>query len=111
MEEEIINLKWSNGENYDRSKKSDKDKYINDTKLNEKKLDENECSIEEQVIEYHRHKQSGDKQYKREENSDRLKGRELSIQSSMNPFLGSQNYIEDIISQDEFLRPKNSNYT
>jgi hypothetical protein len=31
------------------------------------------------------------------------------IQTSINPFLSGHNYLDDLLVQDEFLRPKDSN--
>ena len=35
--------------------------------------------------------------------------RELLIQTSINPFMSSNDYIRDLEVQDEFLRPSDSN--
>ena len=42
--------------------------------------------------------------------NERLVGRDKLIQTSINPFLSSCDYINDIATQDKFLRPKNSSY-
>ena len=46
---------------------------------------------------------------KREKQNEKLSNRDLIIQTSINPFISSQNYIDDIHNEDEFLRPKDSN--
>ena len=45
----------------------------------------------------------------REINYTRMGDRELVIQTSINPFLATNNYLEDLFVQDKFLRPKDSN--
>lgn len=45
----------------------------------------------------------------REINSERMSQRELLIQTSINPFMSSNDYIRDLEVQDEFLRPSDSN--
>ena len=45
----------------------------------------------------------------REINSERMSKRELLIQTSINPFMSSNNYLRDLEVQDEFLRPLDSN--
>ena len=42
--------------------------------------------------------------------NDRLTGREKMIQTSINPFLSNSNYLSDLKTQNDFLRPKNSSY-
>ena len=46
----------------------------------------------------------------REINSERMSQRELLIQTSINPFLSNSNYLNDLKTQNDFLRPKNSSY-
>ena len=45
----------------------------------------------------------------REINYTRIGDRELVIQTSINPYLATNNYLEDLSVQDKFLRPKDSN--
>jgi len=47
---------------------------------------------------------------KREINYDRLSKRKLVTNCKINPYLTSNNYLNDISVQDKFLRPKNSNF-
>ena len=46
----------------------------------------------------------------REINYDRLSKRKLVTNRQINPYLQSNNYLNDISIQDKFLRPKNSNF-
>jgi|TARA_B110000037_G_C17039533_1_gene473069 hypothetical protein len=45
----------------------------------------------------------------RELNSERMSQRDKIIQTSINPFMMSNNYLDDLKIQDDFLRPKDSN--
>ena len=45
----------------------------------------------------------------RELNSERMSQRDKIIQTSINPFMTSNNYLDDLRIQDNFLRPKDSN--
>lgn len=38
--------------------------------------------------------------------NDRLKKRELITNNGINPFISTQNYVDDLKKQDEFLRPQ-----
>lgn len=49
------------------------------------------------------------KSTKREEQNSKLSERTLMIQKSVNPFMDSKNYVDDLNKEDEFLRPKDSN--
>jgi hypothetical protein len=49
------------------------------------------------------------KNSKRENNSDKIYERGLTPQVGMNPFLQGNNYIQDLETQNEFLKPLNSN--
>ena len=46
----------------------------------------------------------------REINYKRLSKRKLITNKQINPYLTSNNYLNDISVQDRFLRPKNSNF-
>jgi|SaaInlStandDraft_1057018.scaffolds.fasta_scaffold171597_2 hypothetical protein len=56
-------------------------------------------------------KSKGDKMElnKRELCSDRISQREMHIQTNINPFIEKRNYVNDISTQDNFLRPLDSN--
>jgi hypothetical protein len=45
---------------------------------------------------------------KREELDTKIAGRELVQQIGSNPFLGDQNYVDDIAIRDQFLKPINT---
>ena len=46
---------------------------------------------------------------KRENNSDKIYERGLTPQVGMNPFLKDSNYLQDLETQNEFLKPINTN--
>ena len=50
------------------------------------------------------------KENKREDNNNKMLEREMIMQTSQNPFMIKNNYIDDLTIQDEFLKPKNSSY-
>jgi hypothetical protein len=48
---------------------------------------------------------------KRENSSDKIYERGLTPQVGMNPFLKDNNYLQDLDTQNEFLKPINSSLT
>ena len=46
---------------------------------------------------------------KRENNSDKIYERGLTPQTGMNPFLKDSNYVQDLETQNQFLKPINTN--
>ena len=47
---------------------------------------------------------------KREDHNNKMLEREMIMQTSQNPFMIKNNYVDDLTVQDEFLKPKNSSY-
>jgi uncharacterized membrane protein YgaE (UPF0421/DUF939 family) len=47
---------------------------------------------------------------KKDFHNEKLSSRHMIIQTNVNPYLESNNYIDDLINQDEFLRPRDSNF-
>ncbi len=45
----------------------------------------------------------------RQDSNDRLMNRGMMIQTSINPYLSNNDYLNDVKVQDDFLRPKDSN--
>lgn len=72
-------------------------------------LDAKEENIEEAVVREHEHNYTVEKNNKREICSRRMAQRDLMIQGLINPYLGKNNYIEDLNNQENFLRPQDSN--
>ena len=46
----------------------------------------------------------------REELDDKMSNRELLFQRGTNPFLQTTNYVNDVIARDTFLKPKNTTF-
>ena len=68
-------------------------------------IDMREKNIEEELINKH------EETYTKKELCDkRMASRDLAIQGLCNPFMFNNNYLEDLNNQDQFLRPKDSNY-
>ena len=92
MSQKYIYWKWSNGGILKQSfRESNKNS----------KIQENYQSKEIKIEDRRRND--------RELNSERMSQRDMVIQTSINPFLSANNYIDDLKVQDQFLRPKDSN--
>ena len=102
--EGIREFKWSTGEPYEKSKKGDNKKVNNISTMEEEIVNQHRTGMISQPC------HSRMTENKREENENRLKERELSVNSNLNPFMNGNDYVQDITFRDEFLRPKNSNY-
>ena len=107
----IQHLIWSKGEKYEQSLKSDKEKYI--------VREENVARVENVAEEYNKMKgilfDDGTESCmrvsnKREDANTKLSERCMIENISQNPFLSRNNYLNDLQVQDEFLKPKNSNF-
>uniref|UniRef100_A0A6C0II39 Uncharacterized protein n=1 Tax=viral metagenome TaxID=1070528 RepID=A0A6C0II39_9ZZZZ len=102
MTDSIQQFKWSTGEKYEQSIKTDREKYIIDESKeynNMKKLlfeDGTESCMRISN--------------KREDANTKLNERCMIESISQNPFLPRNNYINDLQVQDEFLKPRNSNF-
>jgi hypothetical protein len=94
-------IKWSYGEKYEQSTPADKEKYTiqsNDyNTMNELLFDDGTDACMRVSN-------------KREDANTKLNERLLIENVNQNPFLPRNNYINDLKVQDEFLKPKNSNY-
>jgi hypothetical protein len=112
IQNDIQHLRWSKGEKYEQSLKSDKEKYHAYT----------ERQVEQEVTvaeEYNKMKcllfDDGTESCmrvsnKREDANTKLSERCMIENISQNPFLSRNNYLNDLQVQDEFLKPKNSNF-
>jgi hypothetical protein len=103
-------FKWSTGEKYEQSTPAEKEKYIiheSDINVNNNGgLDSTMSSLlfddgTESCMRVSN---------KREDANTKLNERLLIENVNQNPFLPRNNYINDLKVQDEFLKPKNSNY-
>lgn len=109
--------KWTKGEPYERSRRIIKADEIPDKKIDVEYIkqieesaytsslnhDENTWDILNQSI-YNGFKRES----KREELDFKIADRDLVQQIGFNPFLGNQNYLEDIQVRDQFLKPMNT---
>jgi hypothetical protein len=98
-------FKWTKGEKYEQSLKTDKEKYVE--------------KVENVAEEYNKMKsllfEDGTESCmrvsnKREDANTKLSERSMIENISQNPFLSRNNYLNDLQVQDEFLKPKNSNF-
>ena len=69
-------------------------------------IDMRDKNIEEELIQNHEKMHSN----KKELSSQRMAQRDMIIQGLINPYMFKNNYLDDLKNQDEFLRPKDSNY-
>ena len=88
-------IKWSNGIKPTKSNKSDKQLYIAD----------NDDEINHEI----NHEINNFSSNKREFVNDKINQRELIQNTCKNPFFESQDYIQHLSNQDEFLRPQKTN--
>jgi len=98
-------LKWSKGEKYEQSLISDKEKYL----LKEPNVAEDYNKMKTLLFD------DGSESCmrvsnKREDANTKLSERCMIENISQNPFLSRNNYLNDLQVQDEFLKPKNSNF-
>jgi hypothetical protein len=98
-------LKWSKGEKYEQSLISDKEKYL----LKEPTVAEDYNKMKTLLFD------DGSESCmrvsnKREDANTKLSERCMIENISQNPFLSRNNYLNDLQVQDEFLKPKNSNF-
>jgi len=106
--------KWTKGEPYERTKRLKQLLEIEDTEFSNEmdnsayssslNYDENTWEILNKNISNIDFKISN----KREELDSKISDRKLVQQIGYNPFLGENNYIDDITIRDEFLKPINT---
>ena len=102
-------LKWSTGEKYEQSTQSDKNKYTNGEYIKGGGGDSDYSKMNSLLFD------DGTESCmrvsnKREDANTKLNERCMIESISQNPFLPRNNYINDLQIQDEFLKPRNSNY-
>lgn len=86
-------LKWCNGEKNEKSLR---------VKNNEEILPGN--NFEEEVVLQHENNFN-----KKELCSERISNRDKLTNGTSNPYMVKNNYLDDLLNQDMFLRPKDSN--
>ena len=85
-------LKWSRGEKFEKSVRNKEEVLPGDT-------------FEQEVIIQHEDNYKN----KKEICSDRISNREQFVTGVSNPFMINNNYLDDLINQDIYLRPRDSN--
>ena len=86
-------LKWTHGEKIKKS-----------LRKNEEEVKQGD-TIEQEFIIHHEDSFKN----KKEICSDRISSREHFTQGVANPFMTNNNYLDDLLNQDTYLRPKDSN--
>lgn len=86
-------LKWGHGEKIKKSLRKNKEEV--------KQGD----TIEQEFVIHHEDSFKN----KKEICSDRISNRKHFTQGKANPFMINNNYLDDLINQDTYLRPKDSN--
>lgn len=95
--------KWSNNKSIDKILKSARNVKVDKDVIDEKKDTEKKVLLTDiQPL----HTEPSDK---RSQCNERMSSRYMVIQTPINPFLNSCNYVDDLAVQDTMLRPKDSN--
>ena len=100
-----IELKWSLGEKYEQSTKADREKYLPNANDNGSDYNQMKTLLFEDGTESCMRVSN-----KREDANTKLNERSMIESINQNPFLPRNNYINDLQIQDEFLKPRNSNF-
>lgn len=104
-------LKWSNGSKYEKSKKYEKEKYLNNDSDNDNKNIQIDTMLEKSIYLDNLRESSQDLKLnnKKEESNKKYLEREYISNTNLNPFLKETDYINDLMNRDKFLIPKDSN--
>ena len=97
--------KWTKGEKYAQSLKTDKEKYVEKVENIAEEYNKMKSLLFEDGTESCMRVSN-----KREDANTKLSERSMIENISQNPFLSRNNYLNDLQVQDEFLKPKNSNF-
>ena len=110
-ENERITWKWSLHKEGEKIERSTRMTIPTEQKTQEKPAEQ--VFIEKQIgiksQEFTRAHDDSDN--RREHSYQQMSQRELIAGGAMNPFLSTNNYINDLQVQDKFLTPQNSNFT
>jgi hypothetical protein len=114
--------KWSNGEEYCKSSRNSNDKNLNNETLDfdtrtdaiTQSLEPNSffnqdtdmINITNTVFSRNQSLSSS----KRETLDDKISDRQMIAQRGVNPFM-QNNYVNDVVARDIFLKPKNTNFS
>ena len=131
MNQPEISIKWTYGEPYEKTSIHSKNPFTIETikmeennrmreikkfaigESNQKQLErEFICSEEQPQLLYGNVVKESfqKKENKRDENNNKILDREMIMQTSQNPFMIKNDYVNDLTVQDEFLKPKSSSY-
>ena len=86
-------VKWTHGDKCEKSLRQEVEEIVQGD------------SIEEEVVIQH----EDEFKNKKEICSDRIRDRDKLSQGISNPFMINNNYLDDLLNQDTYLRPKDSN--
>jgi hypothetical protein len=107
--------KWSNGEPYERSRRSNKKSTIEEENIQDELFSKNieesaySTSLNHDENTWDMLNQGFLKQSnKREDLDNKIADRQLVQQKGFNPFLNDSNYVEDIAVSDMYLKPVNT---
>ena len=107
--------KWSNGEPYERSRRTNKKSTIEEENIQDELFSKNveesaySTSLNHDENTWDMLNQGFLKQSnKREDLDNKIADRQLVQQKGFNPFLNDSNYVEDISVSDMYLKPINT---
>jgi hypothetical protein len=111
MKQQIIEWKWTKGENYERSKRLAKESIDeNLTKVIEQTAYESSLNHDESSWDLVNNLNNGFINFnKREDTDKKLAERQMMSQINMNPYLTNNDYVNDISIRDSFLKPLSTN--
>lgn len=103
--------KWSNGEDFVRTVRPKKTNNL--TNIQEPVHVPIDVSLEENdtfAFEPQFSRNDNESVKMREDLDNKISQRELLFQRGTNPFVQTNNYVEDIMARDVFLKPKNTTF-
>jgi hypothetical protein len=115
-DKKLLFLKWTNNTIPDRTirTKDNKLNNDNDNDIIEHVLKENlDNNFNDKQIDFDRLVPEGfiKQNTKRDGQNEKLLSRGMMIQKNINPFLDTSKYINHLDAEENFLRPKDSNFT
>jgi hypothetical protein len=109
MERSYIEWKWSNGISYNKSSRRIVELTNNDTEIIESTTNDSNAirqSLDDQLGSYNETLFSrNDGGNRREETYSKMADREMINQINQNPFLLNTDYVNDLATQDKYLKP------
>lgn len=124
--------KWSNGSFFEKSKRpkniqkhyqENRVEYGNQFQFNQEKSDNEtlrsaldsgdslaDLNYKGEILSLVQGQELKKKTNKREQQNEKFNSRHMMIQKGLNPFINSNNYVEHLDTESNFLRPRDSNY-